>query len=120
MDLGPKPSPKTEPPELVPGGPDAPDVEGTGVVRDIRASNPPTTGEETDQAGGMGVSSERVGHTGPGQTGTDGVKDTSVTHDGDTDVPPEQRPGNVETNPVGLEPKAGYPSLDPRSKTEED
>ncbi|SFC30792.1 hypothetical protein SAMN04487968_105115 [Nocardioides terrae] len=115
MELGPQPPAKTEPPEIVPGGPDALDHEGGGVVRDIRASNPPTPGDEEV---GMGVSSERVGHTGPGQTGTDGVKDTSVTEDGDTDVPPEQRPGNVETNPEGLEPKAGYPSLDPRSKDE--
>ncbi len=113
MQLGRKPSPKTEPPEIVPGGPDAPDHEGTGVVRDIRASNPPT---RTDGRSGMGVSSERIGHTGPGQNATDGIKDTSVTRDGDTDVPPEQRPGNVEKNPAGLEPKAGYPSLDPRSK----
>jgi hypothetical protein len=113
MGLGPKPSPKTEPPEIVPGGPDAPGYEPTGVVRDIRASNPPTGGREEH---GMGVSSERVGHTGPHQTGADGIKDTSVLHDGDTDVPPEQRPGHEETNPEGLEPKAGYPSLDPRSK----
>ena len=116
MDLGPKPSPKVEPPELVPGGPDAPEYEGGGVVRDIRASNPPTA---TDDEYGMGVSSERIGHTGPGQTSTDGIKDTSVDRDGDTDVPPEQRPGNVETNPQGIEPKAGYPSLDPRSKSQE-
>jgi hypothetical protein len=125
MDLGPKPSPKTEPPEIVPGGPDAPGYEGTGVVRDIRASNPQPgqDGQEAQHAQegqeaqeGMGVSSERIGHTGPGQQATDGVKDTSVSRDGDTDVPPEQRPGNVETNPAGLEPKAGYPSLDPRSE----
>ena len=113
MDLGPQPQPAIEPAEPDPGGPDAPPYESTGVVRDIRASNPPTGADEDT---GMGVSSERIGHTGPGQNARDGIKDTSVDRDGDTDVPPEQRPGNEETNPVGLEPKAGYPSLDPRSK----
>jgi hypothetical protein len=64
---------------------------------------------------GMGVSSERVGPTGPGQVDTDGVRDTSAVPpaEGD-DVPPEQRPGMVERNPEGLEPKAPYPALDPR------
>ena len=77
--------------------------------RDIRDSH-------HDPSGDMGVSSERVGHTGPGQQGTDGIKDTSeAQRDPDADVPPEQRPGQVEPNPEGLEPKAGYPSLDPRS-----
>ena len=77
--------------------------------RDIRDSH-------HDPSGDMGVSSERVGHTGPGQQGTDGIKDTSeAERDPDADVPPEQRPGQVEPNPEGLEPKAGYPSLDPRS-----
>ena len=65
----------------------------------------------------MGVSSERVGPTGPGQVGTHGVRDTGpVEPDEDADVPPEQRPGAVEENPAGIEPKAGYPSLDPRSQ----
>jgi hypothetical protein len=113
MDLGPKPEPAREPAEPEPGGPDAPRYEPSGVVRDIRASNPPTG---VDDDNGMGVSSERIGHTGPGQNATDGIKDTSVDRDGDTDVPPEQRPGNEERNPVGIEPKAGYPSLDPRSR----
>ena len=112
MDLGPQPQPVVEPGEPEPGGPDAVGYEPSGVVRDIRASNPPTG---TDEGVGMGVSSERVGHTGPGQRATDGIKDTSVSGDGDTEVPPEQRPGNEETNPAGVEPKAGYPSLDPRS-----
>ena len=67
-------------------------------------------------AGGMGVSSERVGHAGPGQEATDGVKDTSVGTGRDRDVPPEQAPGAVEENPEGLPPKAGYPSLDTRSE----
>jgi len=77
--------------------------------------------EQVDQAVvepvGMGVSSERVGPAGPGQVGTDGVRDTSPAESADDeDVPPEQRPGEVESNPDGLEPKAAYPSLDPRSE----
>ena len=30
-------------------------------------------------------------------------------------MPPEQSAGGEETNPEGIEPKADYPSLDPRS-----
>ena len=46
-----------------------------------------------------------------------GVRDTGPVEPAeDDDVPPEQRPGAVEENPVGIEPKAGYPSLDPRSQ----
>ena len=70
-----------------------------------------------DASGDMGVSSEREGHTGPGQEGTDGVRDvTPAEPDPDADVPPEQRPGAEETNPEGIPPKAGYSSKDPRSK----
>jgi hypothetical protein len=70
-----------------------------------------------DASGDMGVSSEREGHTGPGQEGTDGVRDvTRAEPDPDADVPPEQRPGAEEVNPEGIPPKAGYSSKDPRSK----
>ena len=94
---------------------------------DVRDSTPGSTGPER-AAGGMGVSSERVGHTGPGQFATDGIKDTSALP---PDTPPEERPdgddeGGAESSdrirtteepqPEGLDPKAGYPSLDPRSK----
>ena len=72
-----------------------------------------------DASGDMGVSSEREGPTGPGQVDTDGVRDVTSAEPepeaDDTDVPPEQRPGAVETNPEGIPPKAGYPSKDPRS-----
>jgi hypothetical protein len=81
---------------------------------DIRDSTPNSTGPAR-AAGGMGVSSERVGPTGPGQEATDGVKDTSPAPPED-DVPPEQAPGAEEEQPEGIEPAAGYPSLDPRSK----
>lgn len=81
---------------------------------DVRDSTPGSTGPHR-AAGGMGVSSERVGPTG-GELATDGVKDvTRQERDPDADVPPEQRPGEVEANPVGIPPKAGYPSADPRS-----
>jgi hypothetical protein len=81
---------------------------------DIRDSTPNSTGPAR-AAGGMGVSSERVGHTGPDQEATDGVKDTSPAPVED-DTPPEQAPGGVEVKPEGMAPPAGYPSLDPRSK----
>jgi hypothetical protein len=82
----------------------------------LRESNPNASGRER-AAGGMGVSSERTGESGPFKGATDGVKDTSVADD-DTprdELPPEQRPDQDEENPEGLDPKAGYPSLDPRS-----
>jgi hypothetical protein len=85
---------------------------------ELRASSPNAGGPQA-AAGGMGVSSERVGHTGPGQHSTDGQKDTSPPErDPDEETPPEQSPGNPEENPVGLPPKAGYPSIDPRSDEE--
>ncbi len=73
---------------------------------------------ESDQnvEGDLGVSSERVGPTGPGQVAPTGVRDTrEVEIDPDADLPPEQSAGGEEANPDGLEPKADYPSLDPRS-----
>lgn len=88
----------------------------------VRESNPNASGPE-GAAGGMGVSSERVGPTGPGQVGTDGTRDVTPPEDangdgdGDVeDVPPEQRPGHPEQNPEGLPPKSGYSSTDPRSE----
>jgi len=85
-------------------------------VPELRESQPNAAGPDA-AAGGMGVSSERVGPTGPGQVGTDGTRDTArtVSGDGDGDVPPEQRPGQVEPNPDGLAPKADLPRLNPRS-----
>ena len=84
---------------------------------DIRDSTPNANGPD-GAAGGMGVSSERTGPTGPGQHSTDGIRETSqvdapdVTDD---EIPPEQSTGNPETNPEGLTPPAGYSSKDPRS-----
>lgn len=79
-----------------------------------RDSNPNAGGPE-GLAGGMGVSSERVGPTGPGQVSTDGSRDVSEGTDPSEDAPPEQSAGGPEDNPEGLAPKAGYPSKDPRS-----
>jgi hypothetical protein len=80
---------------------------------DLQDSTPGSAGRHR-AAGSMGVSSERTGPTGPDQDTTDGVRDTSANDDLPQDVPPEQQPGGPEENPEGLEPKAGYPSLDPR------
>ena len=79
-----------------------------------RDSNPNAGGPE-GLAGDMGVSSERVGPTGPGQVSTDGTRDVSEDTDPEAPAPPEQSTGGPEDNPDGLAPKAGYPSLDPRS-----
>ncbi|GGO72305.1 hypothetical protein [Nocardioides deserti] len=84
----------------------------------LRASNPNANGPD-GAAGGMGVSSERVGHAGPAQTSTDGVRDNSLAEagdHGDADAVPEQSVGGPEDNPDGVAPRAGYPSKDPRSK----
>lgn len=85
--------------------------------------NTPTNGDpdydvtESDQnlEGDLGVSSERVGATGPGQEAPTGVRDTSETEPDDADTPPEQSSGGAEDNPTGIPPKAGYSSQDPRS-----
>ncbi|GAW49035.1 MULTISPECIES: hypothetical protein [unclassified Nocardioides] len=69
--------------------------------------------------GEMGVSSERVGPTGPGQRATEGVRDVAPhERDPSAEVPPEQTPGEPEDNPEGLPPKAGYSDKDPRSDDE--
>ena len=86
---------------------------------ELRESNPNAGGPDR-AAGGMGVSSERVGPTGGGGHGTDGEKDTTEPplrdYAGDlvgSDAAFEQEP---EENPDGIHPKAGYPSHDLRSK----
>jgi hypothetical protein len=83
-------------------------------MSDLQDSTPGSAGKHRAE-GGMGVSSERTGPTGPDQDSTDGVRDTSVGEHVDDDAPPEQSTGNEEANPEGIEPKAGYPSADPRS-----
>jgi hypothetical protein len=82
---------------------------------ELRGSSPNAGGPQRG-AGGMGVSSERVGHVAPGEVGTDGQRDVAPhERDPDEETLPEQSVGNPEENPVGLPPKAGYPSKDPRS-----
>ena len=76
------------------------------------------TESDQDLGGDIGVSSGRPGHAGPGQdSAPTGVRDTSeAPPPSDDEAPPEQSPGGEELNPEGLEPRAGYPSLDPRSQ----
>lgn len=98
---------------------DEPKGTGNEYPTDLRDSNPNASGADRAR-GGMGVSSERVGPTGGGREGTDGEKDT-------TEAPTRDQADDVigsdaefdqgrEENPDGIAPRAGYPSLDPRSK----
>jgi hypothetical protein len=96
-------------------------TEGTGNEQPTELSDStPNAGGRGRAEGGMGVSSERVGPTGGGGEGTDGEKDTTAPALGDpagdvvgADAEFDQ---GTEENPEGIEPKAGYPSLDPRSE----
>ena len=82
---------------------------------ELQSSTPGSSGPAR-AAGEMGVSSERVGPTGPGQTATDGLRDVSEQErDPDEETLPEQSTGNPEDNPEGMAPKAGYSDKDPRS-----
>ncbi|GAA4699099.1 hypothetical protein [Nocardioides conyzicola] len=57
---------------------------------ELQRSTPGSSGPER-AAGGMGVSSERVGPTGPGQTATDGLRDVSEDErEPGEETPPEQ------------------------------
>jgi hypothetical protein len=80
-----------------------------------RESDHPIRDSQHDPSGEMGVSSEREGPTGPGQHATDGVRDVTWAEKGPDEDAPEKAPGVEEENPEGLDPKAGYPKLDPRS-----
>ena len=84
---------------------------------ELQSSTPGSSGPQR-AAGGMGVSSERVGHAGPGQEATDGLRDVAPHEVSPDDAPPEQSVGNPEDNPQGLPPKAGYSSKDPRADDE--
>jgi hypothetical protein len=95
--------------------------DGTGHEQATElADSIPNAGGPDRAAGEMGVSSERVGPTGGGTEATDGERDTSAPAHTDqagdvvgSDAEFDQGP---EDNPDGIEPKAGYPSRDPRSK----
>lgn len=72
---------------------------------DIQDSTP-NANSPSGATGGMGVSSERVGHAGPGQTSTDGVRDTSpAPPPEDAPTPPEQSTGGPEPKPDPPAPK---------------
>lgn len=100
---------------------DTPDG-GHAQDTELGDSNPNASGPDR-AAGGMGVSSERVGPTGPGQESTDGERDTRLAGTSgdpgldDADTPPEQSPGNPEPNSETIPPVADYPSKNPRSDT---
>jgi hypothetical protein len=86
--------------------------------QELQSSTPGSSGPDR-AAGGMGVSSERIGHTGPGQEATDGLRDVAPhERSPEEETPPEQAAGNPEDNPEGIPPKAGYPKLDPRADDE--
>lgn len=84
-----------------------------------RGSTPGSSGP-AGAAGGMGVSSEWVGHAGPGQESTNGLSevDPRVGSSGGEDAPPEQSRGGYEPKPTGLPPKGGYSERDPRTDDE--
>ncbi|RYP86901.1 hypothetical protein EKO23_07990 [Nocardioides guangzhouensis] len=84
---------------------------------ELRESQP-NAGGPHGAAGGMGVSSERVGPTGPGQEGTDGLRDTSVDRPPDDDAPPEQRAGNPEDNPTGIPPLRARDGAEPAGRSD--
>ena len=63
----------------------------------------------------MGISSERTGPTGPASTPPTACETPPRRLEADPDVLPSRAQAVEETNPEGLEPKAGYPSKDPRS-----
>lgn len=88
----------------------------------------------SERDGDMGVSSERVGPTGPGQEGTSGTRDvgpdepaaptsqdqTPPDQTPQEQTPPEQTPAAVTGEPEvhpdpPIPPRSGYNSYDPRS-----
>lgn len=77
---------------------------------EIALESDPNAGSRHRLAGGMGVSSERVGHAGDESAVTHGVKTTNPPPLPE-DPPPEEAPGNPEENPVGIPPKAPPPSV---------
>lgn len=102
--------------------------DGTGNEQPTElVDSSPNAGGPDRAAGGMGVSSERVGPIGGGAESTDGERDTSapdhrddagdvIGSDAETSAETGAETGaEREKNPEGIPPKAGYPSKDPRS-----
>jgi hypothetical protein len=95
-------------------------TEGTGNEQPTElVDSSPNAGGPDRAAGGMGVSSERVGPTGGGGESTDGERDTTAPahtdHAGDVVGSDAEFTQEDEENAEGIPPRAGYPSLDPRS-----
>lgn len=68
----------------------------------------PNAGGPQGLEGGMGVSSERVGPSGPGQVSTDGMRPVGPPDEALADAAPEQSAdGEDERSVEGLPPKAG-------------
>jgi len=95
--------------------------EGSGNEQptELKDSSPNASGPDR-AAGGMGVSSERVGYAGGTGEATDGERDTTAPRhrdpSGDVVGSEAEFDQGEEENPEGIDPRAGYPSLDPRSK----
>lgn len=82
------------------------DASPSDADEELQRSTPGSSGPQRAE-GGMGVSSERVGPTGPGQEATDGLRDTSpLDGEPDGEAPPEQSVGNPEPHPDPVPPKA--------------
>jgi hypothetical protein len=100
--------------------PDSVDGTGNEQPTKLKDSNPSAGGPHR-AAGGMGISSERVGYSGGGHhDATDGERDTTEPphrdESGDLIGSDAEFEQGIEDNPEGLDPKAGYPAKDPRSK----
>lgn len=95
--------------------------QGTGEPGEdeLVASNPNANGPD-GAAGGMGVSSEIEGDTGPGQHATDGQLDTSpgpTPSDASETSRSTDEPHEADVQPQSPgPPKSGYNSRDPRSE----
>jgi hypothetical protein len=74
------------------------------------------TESDVDPTGEMGVSSEREGYVASDSHAPTGLRPTTAARPRPGREPPEETPGNEEPVPVGIPPKAGYASRDPRSK----
>jgi hypothetical protein len=104
--------------EQTPGRSESESDSGNDQPTELKDSTPNAAGDDR-AAGGMGISSERVGPTGGGDEGTDGERDTSEPphrdHVGDLVGSDAEFEQGDEQNPEGIAPKAGYPSKDPRN-----
>ena len=91
--------------------------DGHAQDTELKDSNPNAAGPER-AAGGIGISSERVGPTGPGQESTDGERDTrQAGTSGDPDSPTTtHRPNRAPATP-SPSPKASNRGRTTRRRT---